>query len=251
MRLQHWFTIRPNHKINALIDKLPILYTNQSKEYHKDIHTTHVTNVCLRQSYFSITDPKPPSALEVGFFIVGEAQHVILQRLLGPLLKAEPEKKLLLEIKNGDYIGIVCRVDMLADFGPIEIKTNRSFKRKIKDYYLEQIKAYCVATKKRKAVLIIIWQNAPKEIVDNRLANAKRAIEAYDFIMTEREMAYEYSKIKSRFVDLTNGLRAKNPRQLRAVKHDKLLRLTVCGFCKYKKPCDQADPESERVFRQK
>lgn len=259
----HWLTITPNDKINAIIDKLPSEYDEHNKEYAKDIHTTHITNSCMRQSYFNITSPKPTTAQEAKNFIVGEAQHVILQRLLGPILKAEAEKRILTEIKNGDYVGIVSRIDLLSPDGPIELKTNSSFKRTIKQYYLDQIKLYCAATNKRKAVLIIIWQNAAREIADPRLRQvelngdeqagestlqAARAIEAYDVKFTEQEMQRAKTNIENRFYELTSGLIKKDPAALTAVKHDKILRFKSCTYCKYKQECDEADAPNLRVF---
>ena len=140
---------------------------------------------------------------------------------------------------------------MLSDDAVIELKTNRSFKRKIKDYYLEQIKLYCVATQKRKAILIIIWQNAAREIADERLQTTKiaaRAIEAYDIKFTQYEMQVARKQIEKRYFDLTTALINKTPQTLRAVKHDELLRKITCGYCKYRYECDQADKPADRVF---
>ena len=252
-----WLEITPNKRINELIDKLPSIYDNQSDEYGKDIHTTHVTAECLRESYFRIVSPKRTTSREAKSFIIGEAQHVILQRLLGPLLKAEPEKRILTEIKNGRYVGIVSRIDMFAepsellqDGAIVEIKTNSSFVREIKAYYLKQIRLYMAATGKQNAVLIIIWQNAAREVSEKykKMVSATRHIEAYDIKLTKAELEADYERYKARYFDLTNALIAQKPAQLFAIKQDVNLRKTACKWCKYKKECDSVDKPSERRF---
>lgn len=249
--MAHWLSITPNHEINKLIDKLPSTYDKQTSDYNNDIHTTHVTNRCLRESYFKITNPKKTNSFEAKSFIVGEAQHIVLQKLLGPLLKAEVEKRVLTEMKNGKYVGIVSRIDMLTDDAVIELKTNGSFKRSIKQYYLDQIKLYLAATNKTRAILIIIWQNAAREIVDPRLGTsikAARMIESYDIKLTKQELADEYKKIENNFYKLTNALIASDPSKLFAIKQDVNLRKVACGYCKYKRECDEVDPVNKRVF---
>lgn len=253
--LVQWLEIKPNERINKLIDKLPEIYTNQSNEYGKDIHTTHITAECLRQSYFRITRPTKTTSREAKAFIVGEAQHVIMQRLLGPLLNAQSEKRLMTNIKNGRYVGIVSRVDMLAgdsehipNGAVVELKTNSAFNRQIKDYYLKQIKFYMAATGKLNAVLIIIWQNSAKEVIDNKLHDATRMIEAYDITITADELKQETKNFEKRYFELTNALIAQDASTLFAVKQDVNLRKIVCKWCPHKKICDEIDPKSKRVF---
>lgn len=254
--IANWLEIKPNEKINELIDKLPDMYDSKTSEYNNDIHTTHITAECLRQSYFRITIPKPTTSIEAKNFVVGEAQHTVLQNLLGPLLKTEVEKKILTEIKNGQYVGIVSRIDMYADKseyfegGVIEIKTSQSFKREIKQNYLRQIKLYMAATNTRKALLIIIWQNAQMQTDENgESVHAVRHIDAFDVTLSKKELENAYEDYKKKYYELTDSLLGKTPEKLFAVKQDINLRKTVCRWCKYKAECESLDPPEKRFFR--
>ena len=236
-KIGEWYFITRNEKINRIIDELPQKYDEKSDKYNSEIHARHVSNSCMRQSLFSIRLPKPPSAFEAAIFIEGESMHMALQKLLGPLLKAKVEKRLVTEY------GLVCSVDLMADV-PIEMKTNRQFKRDIKEMYIDQLSVYLAALKKRKGVIIIIWMNNAREVKNKKLMNARRRIEAYNVYLTQKEYDKAVDDTKHKFFLLKKAINVQDVLEgaslLKPIKYDEKLSY-LCRYCKWREECDKVD----------
>jgi hypothetical protein len=107
----------------------------------------------LRKAVFQKLVPKPLTSRELGYFVIGNGHHVVLECLHGAQREVERE-----------WRGIIAHLDLLERI-PTEIKTTRSGKRGIQaipGHWVRQLGFYCVIAKTDSGKLIIVHLNSER-----------------------------------------------------------------------------------------
>lgn len=134
-----------------------LLKNLEAKYYENSMRDgTHVSDLtlCIRQAVFRRLDPKPPTPLQMSFFIDGARKHQTLQELYGNAVSEYA----------GEYQGVKFHIDLL-DNAPIELKTTRSnmLGKRVSPHYIRQLLYYMLAVKSGVGFLQMYLINAKKD----------------------------------------------------------------------------------------
>jgi hypothetical protein len=150
-----------------------------------------------RQAYYQKKHPRPPTDLEINYWIIGRGHEDIMHRETG-LYK--PESK--------QWEGIFYGIDFMIDEVPIEMKTRRGYLAKegeeINKYesYLNQLLGYCACENMLKGEL---WIWSLLEKTDTFRSAPKLVCYDIDFIEeelnTERARLLEVKDLLTRALD--------------------------------------------------
>ena len=179
-----------------------------------------------RLGYFRMTDPKPPTDAEVGYFIAGLAHHdvilSIMKRKSVDLSGATDEGS----VKWGEvYYSPDYNMGFLA-----EIKTSRRWaepkhtNKDLKagyDSYLKQLTAYMAVDNKPVAALVVFYISLR---ADKKNKITAPTFKAYKVTMSEKERMARRLELKDTEALLRKSVKAKSPKYLPLCEHWKCCR---------------------------
>jgi hypothetical protein len=136
----------------------------QSTERERLDKTYHVSDLLSpRLAYFKRTDPKPLTRAQLGYFLAGQAHHIIAEIVL----KGDDgvsEESITLEVGDHKVIGTP---DVMRNT-PHEFKTNRraTIPKEPNQEYVDQLQMYC-AMRGQNSGKIVVFFLCPKRRADN------------------------------------------------------------------------------------
>jgi len=177
----------------------------------------------LRKAVFQKLVPKPLTNRELGYYVIGNGHHIVLESLHGA--QREVERK---------WRGVVAHFNLLEKT-PTEIKTTRNPRRGIQTipaHWVRQLAFYCVIAKTNSGKLVVVHLNSERTPKDAPGAD-ESPFETY---------VMEFSDVEAISRDLlqrrdlyVKALRARNPS---LAPRTELEDSWLCPSCSYWKECE-------------
>ncbi len=203
---------------DALKTRLIQALTEKYSGSREEIHVSDLV-YCLREAYFRKTEPKPPSEMELMFYVDGARRHHVIEVLSGQ----ESEVEIVWE-------GVKGTVDML-EHAPVEIKTTRANKS-LPLHYFRQLGYYCAMLNTSTGYLLI-----------QRLNNRENPWECWKVTFSHDDLEQFKNEIIEKRDLLKKALEG-NPEILpKTDLTNENGQPWKCRHCKYKESCAQLDEQ--------
>ena len=207
-----------------------------------------------RLGYFRMTDPKPPTDAEVGYFIAGLAHHDVIlsimkRKTIDPTGATDEGS-----VKWGEvYYSPDYNMGFLAEIKTTRRQwepkhTNKDLKEAY-DSYLKQLTAYMAVDDKPVAALIVFYITLR---ADKQNKNTAPTFKAYKVTMSEKERIARRAELKATTKLLQIAVKKKNFKSLPLCEHWKCARGGYRGpataACKWYENCKPKDRYPLEVY---
>ncbi len=198
-----------------------------------------------RLGYFRLTDPKPVTDAEVGYFIAGLAHHDVIlsimkRKNIDPTGETDEGSVKWGEVYYSPDYNMGFLAEIKTSRRPFEPQhTNKDLKEAY-DSYLKQLTAYMAVDDKPVAALVVFYISL-RVSKKSKNKNTAPTFKAYKVTMSEKERIARRAELTKIEKLLKKSVKAKNPKYLPLCEHWKCCRGGYRGpataACKWYEEC--------------
>lgn len=206
--------------ISSETDLAKKLVEYYKQEFASRDRLNHVTTLllCKRRIYYEQTRGRRVDDESVIRFMLGHGHHFLIEEMIAKFPEFQnyqvvTEQRLEVDGITGEPDVVL--VEPSGEKILVEVKTTRTA-RKIADYYVKQMKAYCYMVGTCRAYLIIF-----------RLFNGK--FESYEYRFTKEELEEQWNELKNKLNEILECIKQGKPPEPEVGEY--------CKYCEYRDIC--------------